>query len=72
MGKVMKTPTRIYTVSGVASTRLVRATSPSQAMRHVAQSLFKVSVASQDDLVSHVSSGKTVEVANAIETPDAE
>jgi hypothetical protein len=41
--------------------RLVKASAPSQAIAHVAKSLLKVKVASQDDLVRELSKGSTVE-----------
>ena len=41
--------------------RLVKASAPSQAIAHVAKSLLKVKVASQDDLVNALTKGVTVE-----------
>ncbi len=59
-----KTPKRIYLVADRESstTRLVRATNPSQAIRHVAQR-FAADVASQDDLVALLATGTKVEDA---------
>ena len=65
--------TRIYTVgetSHASAVRLVRATTPAQALRHVAQDTFSVAVASQSDLVSALSDGIKVEDAGA-EEPQA-
>lgn len=45
--------------------RLVRATSPAQALRHVATDIMAVKVASQDDLVSLMGAGIIVENATA-------
>lgn len=54
--------TRIYIVgSSDGSTRLVRATTPHQAISHVAHSQFTVRVPTQDELVEAVSKGVTVE-----------
>ena len=53
--------TRIYIVTGPTGTRLVKASAPSQAITHVARSVFDARVASQDDLVEAVSSGVKVE-----------
>lgn len=53
---------RIYLVGTPDNqTRLVRATVRSQALTHVANSLFKVRVASQDDLVDAITSGIKIE-----------
>lgn len=63
--------TRIYVVSSksnIASdrgNRLVRASNPSQALRHVAEGLFDVEVASQDQLVDLAGKGIKVENAGA-------
>lgn len=54
---------RIYEVSSTHETRLVRANSQAQALSHVARSEYSVKVATQDDLVSGLTSGKTVEQA---------
>ena len=59
--------TRIYIVhlhlddNTVRPPRLVRATSRAQAERHVARGAIVASVASQDDLIEHLSAG--IEVA---------
>ncbi len=59
--------TRIYLVSEKeapeSAGRLVRASTPAQAIRHVATDLFHVDVASQDDIVRQVAGGVKVEVA---------
>jgi hypothetical protein len=58
----MATNTRIYIVGSLdGSTRLVRATTPHQAISHVAHSQFTVRVPTQDELVAAVSKGVTVE-----------
>jgi hypothetical protein len=58
----MATATRIYTVGSTdGAIRLVRASSPHQAISHVAHSQFTVRVPTQDELVSAVSKGVTVE-----------
>jgi hypothetical protein len=64
--------TRIYVVTDIESNhhRLVRAANQAQAMRHVAQACFDVEVASQDDLVSLLSSGHPIELAGAGATVD--
>lgn len=66
--------TRIYLVTQKAATttRLVRATNQAQALRHAVQSVFDVSVASQDDLVSLIASGTVVETAGEEPAPTAE
>ena len=54
--------TRIYIVGSLdGSTRLVRATTPHQAISNVAHSQFTVRVPTQDELVDAVSKGVTVE-----------
>lgn len=58
----MATNTRIYIVgSSDGKTRLVRASTPHQAISHVAHSNFTVRVPTQDELVAAVSQGVTVE-----------
>ena len=55
---------RIYLVHPIAdgkSSRLVRATHPATALRHVANDAFKVAVASQDQLVEAIGRGVKVE-----------
>jgi hypothetical protein len=68
----MSTPTRIYLVAGTdpvapVPDRLVRAANPSQALRHVAQSKYVVTVASQDDLVNALTTAVVVETAGGEE-----
>jgi hypothetical protein len=55
--------TRIYTVSSRkgGAPRLVRATHPAHALRHVADGEYTVAVASQDDIVTAYESGTKVE-----------
>ena len=67
----MAAPTRIYIVrnatadidaeTGKSLHRLVRASHPSHALRHVAADAFTVKVASQDDLVAAFERGTKVE-----------
>lgn len=60
----MTTQTRIYKVAPSAEggkARLVRASHPSLALRHVAADTFTVKVASQDDLVLALERGIKVE-----------
>ena len=59
----MSTPTRIYAVLalGAKHPRLVRASHPATALRHVAESAFSVDVASQDDIVNAMEAGAKVE-----------
>lgn len=52
--------------------RLVRATSQSQALRHIAADFFEIRVATQTDLVDSLSSGSTVETARVAEVEGAE
>lgn len=47
----MTTQTRIYAVTINATTRLVRAAHPAQALMHVARDIAQVKVAGQDDLL---------------------
>ena len=71
----MAAPTRIYIVrnatadidaeTGKSLHRLVRASHPSHALRHVASDSFEVKVASQDDLVAAFESGTKVETIAA-------
>lgn len=56
--------TRIYRVESAGRTvALVRAATPSQALRYHTHGCFAVAVASQDDLVSALGAGMKVEVA---------
>lgn len=55
---------RIYAVRDnrpEGRTRLVRATHPAHAVKHVAESAFSVAIASQDDLVKLLGMGVEVE-----------
>lgn len=53
---------RIYKIeSSLAEPRLVRASNRHQALSHVANSVFSVNVASQDDLVDYLGKGIKVE-----------
>jgi hypothetical protein len=52
---------RIYIVHGPQGTRLVKASLRQQALSHVANSVFNVHVASQDDLVKHLTEGTKIE-----------
>ncbi len=60
------TTTRIYLVKpksadGKSPRRLVRATHPSHALRHVAEAEYSVAVATHDDLEALLSDGAKVE-----------
>lgn len=58
----MATQSRIYLVGTPDNqVRLVRATVRSQALTHVANHLFTVRVATQDDMVAALTSGVKVE-----------
>lgn len=58
--------TRIYCVSdGEHIERLVRASSRAQAISHVARSIYKSRVATQDDMECNLTRGVKVEDANA-------
>lgn len=59
--------TRIYAVGNSEGTRLVRAATQAQALRHVAKSSYDVRVASQNDLVATIGTGAKVEEAGADE-----
>ncbi len=58
--------TRIYLVTDTETTkhRLIRAHNQAQAIRHAAQTRYDVEVASQDALVTLLTSGVPVEMAN--------
>ena len=58
-----KAKPRIYRVTHGADTKLVRAINRSQALTHVAESLIKIDVIDQDELVERVSKGAVVENA---------
>ena len=62
---MMTAATRIYAVSTQAGTRLVEAPNRSQAINHVARDTITAEVAAQQKLVSLVSQGVKVEIANA-------
>jgi hypothetical protein len=58
---------RIYLVGSsdpAITTRLVLASTPSQAVAHVAKQLLDVKIASQTDLVTHITNGVLVESIN--------
>lgn len=59
----MATKTRVYKVTPVAGgkARLVRASHPSHALRHVADEQFHVAVPDQDDLIELIQAGTPVE-----------
>lgn len=62
---------RIYAVRDnrpEGRTRLVRATHPSHAVKHVADSAFSVTVSTQDDLVTLLGLGVAVESIKAEQT----
>jgi hypothetical protein len=54
---------RIYIVGYGQETRLVRANTRAQALNHVAQGIIKVQVPTQDELISLVSKGASIETA---------
>lgn len=64
------TTTRIYLVTDKATKkqRLVRATHPAPALRHVADDAFTVGVASQDELLKCFEAGVKVEAIAAEQT----
>ena len=64
------TTLRIYLVADKATKkpRLVRASHPATALRHVADDAFTVKVASQDELVAAFESGTRVENISAEQT----
>jgi hypothetical protein len=65
------TAQRIYIVgTPTGEIRLVRASIRQQALSHVANSVFTVRVASQDDLVNAVTKGVPVETYKAPEQMD--
>ncbi|HET7663864.1 MAG TPA: hypothetical protein VFK31_09525 [Rhodanobacteraceae bacterium] len=67
--------TRIYTVWNKADPlkpRLVRASNKSQALRHVAEDTFGVSVASQEALLDCIQRGVDVEDAGKAEESESE
>ena len=62
----MATAQRIYLVTIGANDRLVRASSQSQALYHVARDIASVKVATQDMLVSCMENGVKVESAGIV------
>ena len=54
---------RIYLIASNRGVRLVRANTRAQALNYVASQELTVRVASQDDLVKHLSEGSAVETA---------
>lgn len=69
----MATTKRIYIIGSSDPSlpvRLVKATIRQQALTHVAQSVFTVRVATQDDLVNGLSSGIKIENATDADQPD--
>jgi hypothetical protein len=58
---------RIYIVHGPQGTRLVKASLRQQALSHVANSTFNIAVATQDDLVTHITAGTKIEQYRAPE-----
>lgn len=60
--------TRIYIIGHGQEVRLVRAHHRSQALAHVAKSMLTINVANQDQLVSALTKGVTVESASEAET----
>ena len=69
MAAIPKTATRIYLVAGPAGDRLVKASTPAQAIRHVVGTDYSAEVASQDALVEAVGSGLKVETAGEEPAP---
>jgi len=73
----MATPTRIYLVepklegdkrAPLPQRRLVRATHPAHALRHVADGAYIVAIASQDELVDMIEAGIKPESIKAEQT----
>jgi len=58
---------RIYIVGMNDGVRLVRATNRQQAVSHVARQIIVAKVATQDELVKHITDGVAVE---SYKTPD--
>lgn len=57
--------TRVYRITIGENDRLVRATHPANALRHVASATLNVTVASQDDLIAALADGVPVETITA-------
>lgn len=66
--------TRIYIVreSGTDTPLLIRATSQAQAIRHASRTIFTAEVATQDDIVTAMQAGVTVEDATKTTTTEEE
>jgi hypothetical protein len=63
---VVRPTTKAFPPGGpVPSSRLVRAAHPNSVRRHIAESLFDVHVASQDDLEALLTTSVRVEIAGA-------
>jgi hypothetical protein len=58
---------RIDIGHGPQGTRLVKASLRQQALSHVANSTFNIAVATQDDLVTHITAGTKIEQYRAPE-----
>ncbi len=58
---------RIYSITSTITntTRMVKAHTPAQALRHVARNVYSVSVASAIDVADHMADGWKVEDATA-------
>lgn len=66
----MAQQTRIYAVTNdIGAMRLVRASHPNTAITHVARQHYTARVASQDDIVSAMAEGATVENAKQEQLP---
>lgn len=64
------TKTRVYVVADLGGKRhLVRAATPAAAIKHVADSMLSVNVASQDELIDLVQQGVPVESAGSDPIP---
>lgn len=61
---------RIYLVGHGQDVRLVRAAHQQQALNHVARSIINVKIADQEELLTAVSKGISVENARVEEQPD--
>ena len=60
--------TRLYIVTAAqAAPRLVEATNPATALRHVARSLYSVAVASPKEVAALMAKGVTVETAETLQ-----
>lgn len=61
---------RIYVVTANNTNLLVNATSKQQAINHIAKGLMTAKVASQTDLVAHLTAGK--KIVEAVEASEPE